>query len=154
MGATKRELEQATGAKVQVNISEGHLELSGNTSSVQAAQRLLAERVRYVAFEVPRDAASTVLGERGQARQELESCTGAHLWVELGDPSVVQIAGSATAVDQAVAALDLRVTQERFDCPPFAERRAREVVRSLRELLAAEGRSGECRVQVERLQEN
>ncbi|CAJ1449766.1 unnamed protein product, partial [Effrenium voratum] len=131
----------------------GHLELSGNTSSVQAAQRLLAERVRYVAFEVPRDAASTVLGERGQARQELESCTGAHLWVELGDPSVVQIAGSATAVDQAVAALDLRVTQERFDCPPFAERRAREVVRSLRELLAAEGRSGECRVQVERLQD-
>ena len=29
-----------------------------------------------------------------------------------GDPSVVQIAGSATAVDQAIAALDLRVTQE------------------------------------------
>ena len=38
--------------------------------------------------------------------------------------------------------------------PPWNARNQRaQVVRSLRELLAAEGRAGECRVQVERLQE-
>ncbi|CAE7479661.1 unnamed protein product [Symbiodinium sp. CCMP2592] len=152
-GAAKRELEAATGASVQVHVAEGRLELAGKAAAVQAAQQLLAERVCYVAYEVPREIASAVLGERGQTRQELEKASGAHIWVELRDsgPSSVQLAGAAVSVAQATSALDTRFFQDSIDLPLFAERRGKEVVRQLRETIASEGRSQDCRLHLERM---
>ncbi|CAE7546174.1 unnamed protein product [Symbiodinium natans] len=152
-GAAKRELETVTGASVQVHVAEGRLELSGKPSAVQAAQQLLAERVRYAAYEVPREIASAVLGERGQTRHELEKSSGAHIWVELRDAgsSTVQLAGSAAAVALAASALDARFFQDSLDLPLFAERRGKEVIRQLRETIAREGRSQDCRLHLERM---
>ena len=39
---------------------------------VEAAQRLLSEKVHFVQFEVPREAASTILSERGLVRHEID----------------------------------------------------------------------------------
>ncbi|CAE7723131.1 Hdlbp [Symbiodinium sp. CCMP2456] len=152
-GAAKRELEAATGASVQVHVAEGRLELAGKAAAVQAAQQLLAERVCYVAYEVPREIASAVLGERGQTRQELEKASGAHIWVELRDSglSFVQLAGSGVSVAQATSALDARFFQDSIDLPLFAERRGKEIVRQLRETIAREGRSQDCRLHLERM---
>eukprot|EP00439_Symbiodinium_sp_Y106_P080318 s307_g19.t1 len=105
---------------------------------------------------VPREIASAVLGERGQTRQELEKASGAHIWVELRDSglSSVQLAGAAVAVAQATAALDVRFFQDSIDLPLFAERRGKEVVRQLRETIASEGRSQDCRLHLERMPNN
>ncbi|CAK9056947.1 unnamed protein product [Durusdinium trenchii] len=153
-GATKRELENLTGVFAEVKLEDGSLQLSGSTAQVEAAQQLLTERVHFQQFEVPRDAARAILGERGSVRHEIEATTGAHLWVELREQTaLVQVAGNVSAVERAITTLDFKVVQDCLLQPLFAERWLRQVARRLRELLAAEGKSSQCRISVERMED-
>lgn len=65
--------------------------------------------------------------------------------VDLGHPSGLK--------PKKLRTLDFKVVQDCLLQPLFAERWLRQVARRLRELLAAEGKSSQCRISVERMED-